>query len=546
MSTELFDPLYHPYASIRYPVFATRGMVNCSVPQASAAGLEILRRGGNAMDAAVAAAAALTVTEPISNGLGSDAFALIWSEKDRKLFGLNSSGPAPMLLSPENLEKDGRIEDGRMCKRGWTPVTVPGAVKAWSEISSRFGRLPFEELLMPAADYAENGWAIGANQAQGWQDAIRDHRENLKGGEFDALFETFTKDGKAPEAGDIITLPDHARTLRAIAASHTEDFYHGEIARRIDAESRKYGGYLRFEDLDRFEAQWVEPARVNYRGYEVCEIPPNGQGINALMALNILDQFELTQKESARTYHLQMEAMKIAFADGLHYIADPRGRDSLADFYRFALTPGYGKLRAREIGDRAGLYTHLTTPAGGTVYLCCVDGEGNMVSYIQSNYMGFGSGIVVKGTGIALQNRGYDFSLDPAAENYLVPGRRTYHTIIPGFLMKSGEPVGPFGVMGAYMQPQGHVQVVMNLVDFHLDPQQAIDAPRWQWTGGKTFLLESAFDSGIAAKLRRMGHDVTMSLDTGSFGKGQMIVRLGNGVLCGGTESRFDSNIACW
>ena len=261
------------------------------------------------------------------------------------------------------------------------------------------------------------------------------------------------------------------------------------------------------------------------------------------MALNILKEFEFPQKDSLDTYHKQLEAIKIAFADAFHYVTDPEHMDL---DYRRLLDPVYGAMRSREIGERAKVYSHGIPPKSGTVYLCCADGEGNMVSYIQSNYMGFGSGIVVSDTGIALQNRGFDFSLDPADANCLQPGKRSYHTIIPGFLMKDGKPVGPFGVMGGYMQPQGHVQVVMNYIDFRLDPQQALDAPRWQWMRDNTVTVETRFDNDLARALQRVGHDIRVDLDTASFGRGQMIVRLENGVLVGGTESRTDSNIACF
>ena len=539
----IFDPLYQRYPSRRYPIFARGGMVNCSSPQAAAAGLEVLRAGGNAADAAVAAAAALTVTEPTANGIGSDAFALIWIAKDRRLYGLNASGPAPMLLSADRLRADGLAEGDRMPVNGWAPVTVPGAPKAWAEIAGRFGRLPLSRDMAPAVRYASEGYPCAPNLAYMWQRAHAAYQKRLQGPCFRAWFDTFAPEGHAPEAGDAVTLPDHAATLAAIGETNAEAFYTGDIARRIDAESRKYGGYLRYEDLAAFEAQWVEPARLDYRGYEVCEIPPNGQGITALMALNILKEFNFTEKDSVRTCHRQIEAMKMAFADALHYITDPRemGLD-----YRALLSPAYGAMRAAEMGDTARVWTHRTPPRSGTVYLCCADGEGNMVSYIQSNYMGFGSGIVVAGTGIALQNRGADFSLNPEDANFLRPGKRTYHTIIPGFLMKDGEAVGPFGVMGGYMQPQGHVQVVMNYVDFHLDPQQALDAPRWQWLRDGRITVESRFDPAIAEGLARLGHRVEIDLSTPSFGRGQMIGRLGNGTLVGGTESRTDSNIACF
>lgn len=538
-----FDPLYQRYPSQRFPLYARGGMVNCSSPQASAAGLEVLRRGGNAMDAAVAAAAALTVVEPTANGIGSDAFALIWSEREQKLFGLNSSGPAPRLLSIERVLADGRAADGKMPTLGWTPVTVSGAPAAWAAIRGRFGRLTLSEDLAPAVRYAEEGYPCAPNLAVMWQAAFEKYSKVGTRPEFAPWFRTFAPQGRGPRAGELIRLPDHAATLRAIGETDAEAFYRGDIARRIDAQSRRDGGYIRFEDYAAFRPRWVEPISVNYRGFDVCEIPPNGQGIAALMALNILKEFDLADREDPRTVHRQLEAMKMAFADAFRYVTDP---DDMDVDYRDLLAPAYGAMRAREMGETARVWTHRLPPRSGTVYLCCADGAGNMVSYIQSNYMGFGSGIVVEGTGVSLQNRGADFSLDPAAVNALRPGKRTYHTIIPGFLLAGGRPVGPFGVMGAYMQPQGHVQVVTNYVDFHLDPQQALDAPRWQWLRDGTVAVESRFSPALALALRRLGHDVRQDLNTPSFGRGQMIVRLPSGVLVGGAESRTDSNIACW
>ena len=538
-----FDPLMQRYPSQRFPIYARGGMVNCSSPLASAAGLAVLRKGGNAMDAAAAAAAALTVVEPTSNGIGSDAFALVWSEREQKLFGLNSSGPAPMLLSAERVREDGMDRDGKMPAHGWTPVTVPGAPMAWAELVRRFGRLTLAEYLAPAVHYAEDGYPCAPNLARLWNKAIGQYQKTLTGPVFEAWFKTFAPDGKSKEAGDLIRLPDHAATLEEIGRTGAESFYRGAIAGRIDAESRKYGGYLRYEDLAAYEARWVEPIRLNYRGYDVCEIPPNGQGIVALMALNILKEFEFPEKDAVETCHRQLEAIKMAFADAFRYVTDPA--DMELDWQRL-LDPVYGAQRAREMGDRARVWSHGIPPKSGTVYLCCADGEGNMVSYIQSNYMGFGSGIVAEGTGIALQNRGADFSLDPRDANFLKPGKRSYHTIIPGFLMKDGLPVGPFGVMGAYMQPQGHLQVVMNYVDFRLDPQQALDAPRWQWMRDGRIAVETRFDQGLARGLQRRGHELGYEIDTDLFGRGQMIVRLSNGTLVGGTESRTDSNIACF
>ena len=538
-----FDPLAQRYPSQRFPIYAREGMVNCSSPQAAAAGLEALRNGGNAIDAAVAAAAALTVVEPSANGIGSDAFALVWSAKDQKLFGLNASGPAPQLADIQQVLADGKDDKGKMPVYGWTPVTVPGAPKAWAQLSSRFGQLPLEKTMAPAIRYARDGYPCAPNLALMWQRAFAKYKEVCTGPEFEEWFRTFAPQDRPYEAGELIRLPRHADTLAAIAATGADAFYKGELAKRIDADSKKHGGYLRYEDLAAYEAKWVEPVSVNYRGYEVCEIPPNGQGIVALMALNILKEFSFPEKESVETYHRQLEAIKMAFADAFRYVTDPDHME--LDYHRLIL-PEYGAQRARDIGERAQVRTHDLPPKSGTVYLCCADGAGNMVSYIQSNYMGFGSGIVVEGTGISLQNRGHDFSLDPEAANRLAPGKRSYHTIIPGFLMKDGAPVGPFGVMGGYMQPQGHVQVVMNYVDFGLDPQQALDAPRWQWMRDNTVTVESRFAPEMALALQRRGHAIRSDLSTPSFGRGQMIVRLENGVLVGGTESRTDSNIACY
>lgn len=539
-----FDPTYQRYPSQRYPIYARGGMVNCSSPQAASAGLEALRKGGNAIDAAVAAAAALTVVEPSANGIGSDAFALVWSAKERRLYGLNSSGPAPMEASIERVLADGNDEDGKMPTYGWTPVTVPGAPMAWAELSGRFGRLTLRETLAPAVRYAREGYPCAPNLAIMWKRAFEKYKKVCTGPVFDEWYRTFTPEGRPYEAGDLIRLPNHADTLELIGETNAAAFYSGDIARRIDADSRKFGGYIRYEDLASYHAKWVDPIWVDYRGYRVCEIPPNGQGIVALMALNVLKEFSFPEKDCVETYHRQLEAIKIAFADAFRYVTDP---DYMELDYHSLLSPSYGARRAAEIGQTAQIYSWGIPPKSGTVYLCCADEEGNMVSYIQSNYMGFGSGVVVTGTGVSLQNRGHDFSLSPGDANSLQPGKRSYHTIIPGFLLRDdGSPVGPFGVMGGYMQPQGHVQVVMNYVDFHLDPQQALDAPRWQWMRDNTVTVETRFDSELARQLQQRGHQIRVDLSTPSFGRGQMIVRLENGVLVGGTESRTDSNIACF
>lgn len=534
-----YDYLNYPYQSQRMATFARNGMVATSQPLAAQAGLRILQQGGNAIDAAIAVAACLTVVEPTSNGIGSDAFALVWTKG--KLHGLNSSGPAPRSISIEELEKRGYKEIPRF---GWVPVTVPGAPGAWGELSRKFGRLPLTEVLKPAIEYAENGYPLSPVLGKYWRGAYARYKEVLKGEEFKHWFETFAPEGKAPAIGELWRSPDHARTLQSIAETQAESFYRGELAQKIDAFSKQYGGFLAAEDLAAFHPEWVEPITVEYRGYNVWEIPPNGQGLVALMALNILKGFEFTGKDTLDTYHKQIEAMKLAFADGQRYITE-RGKMTVR--VEDLLLEAYGAERRKLIGERALQPEPGVPPKGGTVYLATADNEGNMVSYIQSNYMGFGSGLVVPGTGIALQNRGHNFSLNRNHDNRLEPGKRTYHTIIPGFLTKGAEAVGPFGVMGGFMQPQGHVQVVMNMADFQLNPQAALDAPRWQWLEGKKVEVEHHFPQHLAQALERQGHQITVSLDQGGFGRGQIIQRDPvNGVLVGGTEMRTDGAIAAW
>lgn len=537
-----YDPTYVPYPSTRYPIYANRGMVATSSAQASAAGLEVLRRGGNAIDAAVATATTLTVVEPTANGIGSDAFALVWVERDHKLYGLNGSGFSPMDISIEKVLAQ-NPKDRKMPVHGWTPTMVPGAPKAWARLNERFGLLPLTDVLAPAIHYAREGYPVAPNLARMWQIALRNYREVCTGAEFAAWYKTFAGLGKAPEAGEIIKLPDHAATLEKIAKSNADDFYFGELADRIVADSRAFGGYFRKEDFSAYDITWVEPISIQYRGYDVCEIPPNGQGIVALLALNILKEFSFAEKESVDTFHTQWEAMKMAFADGLRHVTDPSCMKVDA---MDLICPAYGAALAQKIGQTAKTYTAQMPPRSGTVYLCTADSEGNMVSYIQSNYLGFGSGIVIRDTGISLQNRGHDFSLNPEDINCLAPRKKTYHTIIPGFLMKDGNAIGPFGVMGGYMQPQGHVQVVMNMIDFKLHPQQALDAPRWQWMRNNSFLVENTFSNAIAKQLAARSHKVEVALDSAQFGRGQIIQRLANGTLVGGTEGRTDSNIACY
>ena len=533
-----FDAVNYRYPSRRRVVYGKRGMVCTTQPLAAGAGLEILKKGGNAIDAAIATAACLTVLEPNNNGLGGDAFALIWSKN--KLYGLNSSGPAPMAVDADKLrEKYGDT----MPSHGWAPVTVPGIPSAWASASKRFGRLPLKEVLAPAIDIAENGFPVSPSTAYLWEQCFEEYKGEFDRPELMHWFDTFAPKGRAPRPGEIMYLKDHAKTLRELGETNCESFYRGAISDEIDKFSRATGGYLRKEDLAAFNAEWVEPISVNYRGYTVSEIPPNGHGIVVLMALKLLSGFEFTERDIARTYHKQIEAMKLAFTDGKRYIADPRYMRATVDEL---LSDSYADERRALIGESAIMPMPGRPYSGDTVYFCTADGEGNMVSFIESNYKDFGSGIVVPGTGIALHDRGNNFYLDPKSENCIAPGKKPYHTIIPGFLSKDGRPVGPFGVMGGFMQPQGQLQVVMNTVDFHMNPQEALDAPRWQWVGGKDIQVEMGFPQAEAESLKRLGHNISVLPDSYTMGRGQIIWRSEDGVLCGATEPRSDGSIAAW
>lgn len=536
----MFDFSAHdyPYGSQRQCVYARKGMVAASQPLAAEAGLAILRQGGNAIDAAIATAAALTVVEPTGNGIGGDAFALVWTRG--ALHGLDASGHAPAALDIETVKAAGHSQ---MPLYGWTPVTVPGVPAAWAELSARFGRLPFDALLQPAIELAREGFPVSPVVARQWALALNEfspHRDPV----LQAWFDTYLIDGCAPRAGELFRNPAQARTLEELANTRCESFYRGPLAERLAAHAHATGGYLSMADLHDYRPKWVQPISLNYRGVDVWEIPPSGQGLIALMTLNILKGMDFDQRDSQRTWHQQLEAMKLAYSDGLHYITDAEHmRVSAAAL----LDERYATQRRAQIGEHAQPPLPGDPHASGTVYLATADGEGNMVSFIQSNYHGFGSGVVLPDSGIALQNRGSEFSLDPAHANCLAPGKQTFHTIIPGFLSQNGEPLGPFGVMGGYMQPQGHVQVVMNLVDFGLNPQAALDAPRWQWLGGLKVGIEQAAPRALAAGLARRGHEVSVACDSIEFGRGQIILRDPHtGVLCGGTEPRADSHIAAW
>ncbi len=533
-----YDSCVYRYSSRRNTVYARKGMVATGQPIAAQAGLEMLQKGGNAIDAAIATAATLTVVEPTSNGIGGDSFALIWVKDE--LHGLNASGKSPKSISIEELKKCGIKE---IPKYGFIPVTVPGAPAGWVELSRRFGKLSLREVLEPAIRYASEGFVLTPNVAKTWEDAYKIYKKDLKGEEFENWFKTFAPDGRAPKIGELWKSLDHANTLRSIAETGGESFYRGEIADKIDSFSRKYGGFIRKEDLEDFECEWVDPISVDYKGYQVWEIPPNGHGIVTLMALNILEDYEFSNRDSVETLHKQIEAMKLAFADGQKYVAD---KSKMSVTVEELLSDQYADERRKLIAENALTPVAGDPKASGTVYLATADEEGNMVSYIQSNYMGFGSGLVVPRTGIALHNRGHNFVLDPQHDNALEGGKKPYHTIIPGFLTKDKKAVGPFGVMGGFMQPQGHLQILMNTIDFNMNPQESLDAFRWQWIGGKTIHVEPYFPNHLALQLSKKGHEIVPQLDSGSMGRGQIIWRSEDGVLCGGTEPRTDGTIAAW
>lgn len=535
----MFDSIMQPYNKSRHSVVARKGMVCTSNPLAAQAGLDILKKGGNAVDAAIATAAVLTVVEPMNNGIGGDAFAIVWMKE--KMYGLNASGYSPKNLTIEELKRRGY---NTIPKRGWVPVMVPGQPKAWAALSKRFGKLDLLEVLQPAIQYASEGYAVSPVASYLWGKYVKKNQTIFQENSiYDEWYRVFTKDGKPYQFGDLVKLPDHVRSLQLIGETQADAFYHGEIADAIDAQSKRDHGFLTKEDLEEYDVEWVDPISIHYRGYDVWEIPPNGQGIVTLIALNILKNFDFSHKEDVETYHRQFEAIKIAFAEALSTVTDLRNMET---DYHFYLTDRYGKERAAKILHQAVEPVCSKPPKGGTVYLCTADQEGNMVSYIQSNYMDFGSGIVIEGYGVALQNRGYDFSMNEKDANVLAPRKKSYHTIIPGFLTKNGKAIGPFGVMGGYMQPQGHLQILMNYIDFHLNPQMCIDAPRWQWKEGKRFIVEPDFPKEIVEELKKRGHEITISENCFSYGRAEMIIRLENDSYVGGCESRTDGTVSSY
>ena len=539
-----FDPQKYAYSSRRNVVYGRRAMACTSVPLGAQIGLDIMKAGGNAMDAAVAMAAAMPLLEPTGNGLGSDCFALVWVEKEKKLYGLNASGTAPKALSARLVKERGFAE---MPKAGWLPTMVPGAPAGWAGLNRRFGTKPLEELFAPAVSYAREGCPVAVNVEPQWD---QDSRRIARAMEADPAphaywWKTFMKeDGSPYKAGELFFWEEYAQTLEELAATGCESYYRGPIMEKIVAFSQETGGFFSKEDFQSYHPEWVEPITTDYKGYTVCEIPPNGHGITVLMALNLLKGFQLSEeRDSADTYHKILECIKLAFADTKTYVADPRYMKTRVEDL---LSEEYAARRRALIGERALLPEAGDPSCGGTIYLCTADPFGNMVSFIQSNYTTFGAGVAIPGTGISLQNRGANFSLDEGSDNCLAGGKKSYHTIIPGFLMKDGEAVGPFGVMGAFMQPQGHVQVVVNTVDYHMNPQEALDAPRMQWTGERHIQLEREVPAHIGKKLAEMGHEVEIVNTNLSMGRGEIIWRTENGLLVGGTEPRCDGAVAAW
>jgi gamma-glutamyltranspeptidase/glutathione hydrolase len=518
-----------PYPSNRSPVFA-RNMVATSQPLAVQAGINALKKGGNAVDAALATAITLTVVEPSGNGLGSDAFAIVWD--GHTLHGLNASGRAPQLLNPDRFAG---LE--RMPEFGWDAVTVPGAVSAWVALSDRFGILPFESLFEDAIHYASGGFLLGPKTHVYWKEAEQLYRE------FKPFMETFMDRGRAPSIGACVRLPDHADSLRSIAASHGESFYRGELASAMVEDAIANGAALRMDDLAGHRCDWVGTIAKEMYDVELHEIPPNGQGLMALMAVGILVKLDIASYplDSVDSVHLQIEATRIAYANIERHLADIQHmRVSPADLLddRFL----------RQSAEQVDLHRANTKPAvlgasPDTVYLSTADESGMMVSMIQSNYGGFGSGIVVPGTGISLQNRAAGFVLEKGHPNRLAGGKRPYHTLIPGFVMQGDQPRMSFGVMGAHMQAQGHIQMMLRVFVHRQNPQAASDAPRWMLEKDGTVALEAGFDEGLAEALAERGHILRFDRPEQVFGGAQLIYRLEDG-YCGASDHRKEGMAA--
>jgi len=520
-----------PYASARSPVMA-KNVVSASQPLAAQAGLRMLMSGGNAVDAALATAIALTVVEPTGNGVGSDAFAIVWDGS--VLHGLNASGRSPAAWTPERF-----AGHKKMPARGWESITVPGAVSAWVELSQRFGKLPFKALFAPAIDYAKSGYPVSPLIASLWA-RIAGKYQGQAG--FD---ETFLPGGRAPLAGETFRNPALAATLDSIAESKGSSLYTGELARKLVEHSRGLGGVLSMEDLASHRANWCGTLSTRIAGVDVHEIPPNGQGIATLIGAALLEKIGLNRfsLDSIDSLHLQIEAMKLAFSDVDAFIGDP---DAMTFDPALLLSARYIERRASLIDiSKAGEFQAGAPQQGGTVYLTAADAQGMMVSYIQSNYEGFGSGVVVPGTGISLQNRGMGFSLDPLHPNCVGPRKRPFHTIIPGFAMRDGRPLMSFGLMGGPMQAQGHLQLIVRTQIYGQNPQAASDAPRWQVTSGRNVLVEAAMSESICAGLQQRGHVVEREAPNAAFafGGAQLILRTEAGYVAG-SDHRKDGAAA--
>ncbi len=516
-----------PYPAGRSPVLA-RNIVSTSQPLAAVAGLRMLADGGNAVDAALAAAITLTVVEPTGNGLGSDAFAILWD--GTTLHGLNASGRAPAGWTPERF-----AGLDAMPQRGWESVTVPGAVSAWVELSRRFGRLPFERLFAPAIGYARDGFSVSPIIATLWANGAA----ALSGQP--GFAENLLRDGRPPAAGERFVNAPLATSLEDIAATGGESFYRGRLAREIAGAARANGAVLAEADLDAHRADWSGTISQGFRGVELHEIPPNGQGIVALIALGILAHTDIgaAPPDSAASLHLQIEAIKLAFADARRYVSDPATMELASSGL---LDPDYIASRAALIDPaRASLAEAGAPRRGGTVYITTADASGMMVSFIQSNYAGFGSGVAVPGTGIHMQNRGFGFTLEAGHPNRVGPSKRPFHTIIPGFLMQDGAPLMSFGVMGGPMQAQGHVQMVIRTHLYRQNPQAASDAPRWRFVSGRTVAVETAMDAATVAALRDMGHEITVEPPDNAFGfGGAQLIRRIEGGYAAGSDHRKD------
>ena len=511
----------NPYPTIRIPVFA-RNVVSTSHPLAAQAGLRMLLKGGSAVDAVIAAAATIALVEPVSCGLGGDAFSIVWDGKT--LQGLNASGYAPDAWSPDYFKNKYGIGPNGLAqapKRGVDAITVPGVVAGWAALHERYGKLPFADLMVPAIEIAERGYAVPPVVAQKWAAAVPELKDQP------GFAHTFMPNGRAPNVGERFVFKDVAQTLRKIGATKGRDLYEGDTAEKLVAFIRANGGAHTLDDFRSYRPDWVTPISKSYRGYTLHEIPPNGQGISALMALGMLEHFDLAslKVDSVESQHIQIEAMKLAMADLYRYVADPRTMEVTPEQM---LDDAYLASRAKLIDpSRATLFPPGNPSSGGTIYLTAADENGMMVSFIQSNYMGFGSGVVVPGTGVSFQNRGVGFSMDPKSANVVAGRKRPFHTIIPGFLTKGGEPVMSFGVMGGDIQPQGHVQTVVRMLDYDQQPQAACCAPRWKLNRDFTLDVESSMRAQTIEGLKGLGHTLKAIDDPYmDFGSGQFIWRL--------------------